>query len=485
VVDKQLAKDSAKARVVRHELEKFHGKKNPKAVAFAWPHLDSPDRFIRYAARIAIESQPVAEWQDRAIAETHTNAALTSLLALARLGGKDTQTPLLKALTKFPIDNLTESQKLEKLRVIELSFIRQGKPDEEIAKMGIEKLVRQYPAKSEWLNHELCELLIYLQAPDVVKKTLALLDAAPTQEEQIHYILHLRKLAAGWTLEDREHYFSWFNKDRAAELGGPTYHKGAGYYPWSKRKGEKPQHSAELLKWFTDADREYGDGSSFPKFIAGFKKDAIETLTEQEKTELADFISDKKPEDKPKPVAEHKFVKDWKMEDLQRSLGEVTHGRSFGRVKSTYTTAQCLACHRFGNEGGSVGPELTAVSSRFTHRDILESILEPSKVLSEQYQNTIITKKDGDDVIGRIAEETDQKVVVVINPLSQTRVEVMKSDIEKRVASKVSPMPEGLVNTFTKDEILDLIAYMESGGKEGAPAFAKKTGEASDQPKTQ
>lgn len=484
-VDKHLLKDAAKARELRHKLEQYQGKQNPKAVAFAWPYLDSPDRFIRYAARIAIESQPVAEWQDRALSETRTNAALTGLLALARLGGKETQDPLLTALKKFPLDNLTEEQQLDKLRVIELSFIRQGHPDTEMTKFAIEKLDPHYPAKSQWLNRELSELLIYLQAPDVVKKTLALLDAAPTLEEQIHYIVHLRKLTNGWTMEDREHYFSWFNRDRAADLGGQTHQPGVESYPWSGHKPDSALHTPEMLKWFADADRDYSDGSSYPKFIAGFRKDAIETLTASEKTELADFITDHKPEDKPKPMAEHKFVKAWKMDDLQPSLDEVTRGRSFANGKAVFTAAQCIACHRFGNEGGSVGPDLTAVSSRFTHRDILESILEPSKVLSEQYMNTIITKKDGDDVVGRIAEEDDQKVVVVVNPLSPIRVEVKKAEIEKRTLSKISPMPEGLVNTFSKDEILDLIAYVESAGKETAPAFARKTADAGGAPKTQ
>ena len=121
-----------------------------------------------------------------------------------------------------------------------------------------------------------------------------------------------------------------------------------------------------------------------------------------------------------------------------------------------------------------MGPELTAVASRFGHRDILESIIEPSKVISEQYQNTVVTKKDGDDVTGRIVEENDQKIVVVTNPLTQSKVEVLKSEIAKRTPSKISPMPEGLVNNLTKDEILDLIAYLESGGKETAAAFQKK-----------
>jgi len=50
----------------------------------------------------------------------------------------------------------------------------------------------------------------------------------------------------------------------------------------------------------------------------------------------------------------------------------------------------------------------------------------------------------------------------------------LKADIEKRAAAKLSPMPDGLVNNLTKDEILDLIAYIESGGKETAAAFQTK-----------
>lgn len=470
---KEELKVASKARELRHKIEHFQGRQDAKAIKFVWSYLNSEDRFIRYAARIAVESQPVAEWKDRALSETRTNAGITALLALARRSGKEAQRDLLMALTKFPLDNLSEEQQLEKLRVIELSFIRQGKPDPDLAQMAIEKLDRHYPAKSDRLNRELCELLIYLQAPDAVTKTLALLDAAPTQEEQIHYILHLRKVKTGWTIEQRQHYFSWFNRDHAGALGDPTYPNGSGYYPWSKRNGGKPMHSAELLKWFTDADREYGDGSSFPKFIASFKKDAIDSLSDAERTELEPFITDKKPVET-KPVVEHKFVKDWKMADLQPLLDQVTTGRSFAKGKEAFTAAQCIQCHRFGNQGGAVGPELTAISSRYGHRDILESILEPSKVVSEQYQNTVITKKDGDDVTGRVVEENDQKVVVVTNPLTQTKVEVLKSDIEKRTASKISPMPEGLVNNFTKEEILDLIAYLESGGKETVAAFEKK-----------
>ena len=127
-------------------------------------------------------------------------------------------------------------------------------------------------------------------------------------------------------------------------------------------------------------------------------------------------------------------------------------------------------CHRMGEEGGSVGPELTAVSSRFSRRDILESILEPSKVISEQYANTDITLNNGSTVSGRVVSETADKLVLRPSMLAPEMQEVSKADIKSREVSKVSPMPPGLVNLLTKDEILDLLAYFEaSGHAEGAP----------------
>src|SRR5258706_12705154 len=104
------------------------------------------------------------------------------------------------------------------------------------------------------------------------------------------------------------------------------------------------------------------------------------------------------------------------MGDLLPALDQVGKGRDFNRGKEAFEVAQCLACHRFGSEGGAAGPDLTAVSSRFKRQDILESILLPSKVISEQYAN--LTIRTADDVIeGRILQETDDKLIVLPNPL--------------------------------------------------------------------
>jgi putative heme-binding domain-containing protein len=123
-----------------------------------------------------------------------------------------------------------------------------------------------------------------------------------------------------------------------------------------------------------------------------------------------------------------------------------------------------------GDEGGSVGPDLTAISSRFSRQAILESILEPSKVISEQYANTDIVLKDGTMVTGRVVTDTDDKIVVRPSMLALDTKEINKADIKSREVSKISPMLPGLVNTLTKEEILDLLAYFESAGHaDGAP----------------
>jgi putative heme-binding domain-containing protein len=119
---------------------------------------------------------------------------------------------------------------------------------------------------------------------------------------------------------------------------------------------------------------------------------------------------------------------------------------------------------------------LTAASSKYSRKDILESIMDPSKVISDQYQNFNVIKKDGDDVTGRIVDENDQRIVVQPNPLSNERIEIKKADIAERRPSKVSPMPEGLLSQMTKEEILDLLAYVESMGKAKAANFRTLVG---------
>jgi len=196
------------------------------------------------------------------------------------------------------------------------------------------------------------------------------------------------------------------------------------------------------------------------------------------KKDLNDVIAAYTPpqdRERRRPPAPRQVVKNWKMDDALPLLAQVGKGRNFERGRRAYEAAQCLACHKMGNEGtGAGGPDLTAISSRFTPKDILESIIEPSKVISEQYQNLAVVRKNGETVVGRLLEENNDRLVLQPDLLKPDKVEVKKSDVQRRVPSKLSPMPEGLVNVLNQDELLDLMAYLESGGRRDHPAFARQ-----------
>ena len=303
---------AASARALRHQLESYHGKKDPRAVDFLWPHLGSQDRFISYAARIALEWQDLPLWTERVLAETNVDTGLVSLLALARCGGKDTQRDLLMALKKFPLDSLSITQKLEKLRVIELSFIRQGKPEPALAKLAIEKLNKIYPSDNEYLNRELSQILIYLESPDVVTRTLALLDKAKTQEEQIHYLFYLRNLQNGWTLEQRKHYFEWFRYLQKEGKDEISFHGGGAYHVWADQAKAAESHPPELVHWFKEAGRDYGDGASYTKYLKNIRKDAVTALSDQERIALGSLATEGSGWVAYQPTKDRHFVRDWK-----------------------------------------------------------------------------------------------------------------------------------------------------------------------------
>ncbi len=442
----------AKDRELRHSLEAFHGHADPKAVETVWPQLGSDDRFIAYAARIALESQPFAEWKDKALAESNPKAALVALLSMARLGGQDAKADLFKALAKFPMSSLDEEHQLNKLRVIEVAISRDGKPTAEDAKAIAAELDPLFPAKTWPLNRELSQILLALDAPDAVAKTVKALTSTTVQEEQIAYVLALRTITNGWTPELRKEYFTWWTQDR-----------------------NKATHPDYVTQWFTDAGINFNNGSSFAKFIGNFHNDAVKTLKPEETAALEPLLMAYTPQgNKPrKTTRKRELVKEWKMSDLEPHLAEVEKGRNFAQGKQVFEDAQCFLCHKFGNDGGATGPDLTAVSSRYKPEIILESIIEPSKVVSEQFQNYILELNDGDQLVGRILEEDKDKLVLQPNPLEPAKQIIKLTDIKARRPSKLSPMPQGLVNNFTDKEILDLMAYLESGGRKDAPNFKK------------
>ena len=154
------------------------------------------------------------------------------------------------------------------------------------------------------------------------------------------------------------------------------------------------------------------------------------------------------------------FVKNWKMADLEPALSELSEVRSLAVGKRAYDKAGCAQCHRFEGSGGSVGADLTGLAKRMNPREVLESILEPSRTIAEAYMMEQFSMSDGAVHLGQVQEETD--TVVRLQSLSATSapLTLAKALIESRKKLNLSNMPPGMVNTLTKKQILDLVAYL-------------------------
>jgi len=427
-------------RDLRHKLESFHGKKDPQAVATVWPYLADQDRAIRYAARIALEWQDVAEWRDKALSEKNPRIAIASLVALARLSGKDaihrkdkdpSPDPVLRgrmldALDGIDYAKLAYGDRLDLLRAHTLVLIRLGRPDAAAQERLIARFDPLFPAKRSEADSLLSRLLVYLEAPSAAAKGVAALRAAPTQEEQVELAVSLSSLKTGWTAPLREDYF----------------------------------------RWFTTAES-YRGGNTFSSSLRHVKANAVELLSAADRAALKPILEAKAVVKSPREaLAARPIVREWTLGELLPLVEKgIKNGRNFERGRQLFGAVGCSACHRFVNDGGSVGPELTGVSGRFSLHDLLESIVEPSKVVSDQYEATIIRKKDGDSVIGRIANLNNANVDVVEDMFDPGRmVSISRATIESMEPSAVSMMPEGLVNSLKVEEIQDLVAYLLSRG---------------------
>jgi putative heme-binding domain-containing protein len=165
-----------------------------------------------------------------------------------------------------------------------------------------------------------------------------------------------------------------------------------------------------------------------------------------------------------------KFIrprKEWKFEDLAAAVEETRDGRSFGNGKQMFQVANCVACHRLNGAGQEFGPDLTKLDPKLKPVDVLKDIIEPSFRINEKYYTYVFETESGKVVTGLILEETPEVVKVIEDPVAKTRPLLLKkSEIVGRKKSATSLMPKGLLDKLTRDEILDLVAYIWSRGDE-------------------
>ncbi|KAF0177956.1 MAG: Glucose/sorbosone dehydrogenase [Limisphaerales bacterium] len=409
--------------------------------------LERPDVYLRQAVRQLLERTGPERWKNDAIKEIRPDVSLQAWLALVRISKAE---PLLKArlierlvsLRLSDMDDappafnphqwpkLPEERQILALRAVALTFIRLGSPDETQRQATLNWLEPLYPNASPRVNQMLVELLVYLRSPQVIAKTVPLLRAATASEDLLLYPFYLRYARDGWTPDARRAVFAAL--DRAERLpGGRTY--------------------------FTS--------------IANVRKELLASLTPEERTALgtatAGSVSTRKAGETP-ALPPPRFVKDWKLADLEPRLSEVGKGRSHEGARTALLTAQCVHCHRVSHDpafpNSVIGPELLAVGARFSRRDLLLHIIEPSAVIDEKFRQTRLLLKDGDDVSGMVEREADNKLFVRPSPLEEKLIEVAATNVRERRLSEVSPMPGGLLNGLRLEQILDLLAYLEAAG---------------------
>lgn len=435
-------------RDLRLSLSAFHGKQDPKAVATVWPYLNHSDRFIRAAARTALEHQPLAEWQDKALAETDATRQLEALLALTRITGvcpthreegatvnTEMRDLLLSTMLKHDFAKLTKEQRLAHVRILQIVLNRFGNPDEATIAAIISQLDPSFPADSFELNWLLCETLAYLQAPATAAKGMALIAAAESQEPQIEYARSLRHLKVGWTKELRTQQLEWFLK--AANYNG---------------------------------------GASFSKFIEFIRNDSLATFTDAEESDLATLIERKPVKKSAIELSGEIFAgrtpKAWTLDELSAATSTGLQNRDFDNGRKMFGAGACFACHRFGNAGGMTGPDLTGAGGRYSPHDLLDQIINPSKEINEQFAPIIVTRENGDVLSGVVVNLSGDNITLntdLSDPNQRSNVD--RKTVKSIEPSKVSLMPPGLLMMLTQDEIMDLVAYTLSMGDKTNPMF--------------
>ena len=426
------------ARKRRQALEKFVQKgvqaANPKQLNQIWSALGAKDRGIRHAARVALEKQPVKNWKKKLSPEKNPVIASAAMIALARADSKSSSDVLTKAMTFDYRNEKNWQQRIDLLRSITLALTRGGQPQAEQKKSLIAWLDQIYPASTPEENRDLSAIMQFLQAPSAARKGMALLRSASGQEEQIGYALNLRHLKTGWTSLLRESYFKWFV--RAGSFKG---------------------------------------GARLSNYMDGIKKDAIASVEDWQMTDgLKKIIATKPQQTDPQFTFEPRsFVKNWTMKDMAAWVpGGVPGKRDFKNGRQMFGAGSCYACHRIAGEGGAVGPDLTSVGGKFGAYDLLESIVDPGKEISDQYGSSVFTTTDGTQLNGRIMNMRNNEYWVNTDMMKPSTVTKVKAEnLASIEPSPISMMPPGLINTMDKEDILDLMAYLIAGGKSDHELF--------------
>ncbi len=445
----------------RRRLEEFHGKRDEKAVETAGAYLGHDDRAIRFAARVAIESQLVQAWRQRVLNESRVRSKINGLIALARQDAPGNQPEVIASLGEIDTTRLSADQMLGMLRALELALAR-GEDEVRSQHEGVlQKLRARFPHENPRVNRELSRLLCYLGDRSMIGPVLEgmaddegsrpalgsgnfarnkkygeairdMLQAAPLVD-RMHFAQMLLWIDGGWTEEQRAEYFRLIADGAAHSKGG---------------------------HWYVE-------------FWNRIREIALDQMPDDQRKEYeaigATYATLFVEQDLPQPKGPGKK---WGLDELLAAVEDRLRDRDYQDGKKMYSAARCVSCHRFNGEGSSAGPDLSSIGQRFTVRDILDATVNPSKAVSDQYRVSIILTNDGRTLSGQVVSRDNERLSIATNlrrPSQTTSIGL--SDIDAEHPTTISTMPEDSLNPLNLDEVLNLLAYLISGGDNKHPVF--------------
>lgn len=410
------------ARRAAEGLVRMDFESRPDAARGAAPALLSllghTDRNVRFSASLALERVPLEAWGKLALGAALSTALSSGLVALAHRGA---DSELAEAAMDVAVQNVTGSagsidETLDAIRALHLVALRLGELGGARKETVGTWALSRFPGDDWRLGRELAILLAYTQPAGAVERILDAIQAGASREQQIHYAYCLRLLDGPWTDASVDRFSKWFGQA----------------FQWS-------------------------GGHSFPGYIEYFWEAWLKKLPEETRKALGDARAalakvqiplDTQPQPGSKSFDE---LLDFLANDPRARSGRPEAG------KKVFETLGCNRCHRVGDFGEGVGPDLTTVGQRFRADEILESIFHPSRVISDQYRGLLVVQKDGKVLVGMPAVRDNEKIVL-IQP-DTTRLTILEKDIDALGVPETSVMPEGLLGKASLEDLADLMAF--------------------------
>ncbi|NBT14564.1 MAG: heme-binding protein, partial [Planctomycetia bacterium] len=272
-------------RTLRRELEAFHKRMDEPTAAItkALPQLANPDRFVRSAARVALEHQPIELWQPQALAATDPDAIIAAAIAVAHQAEPSASPAVLAALDRIDPAALDIPGRIDLARAYELAIVRLGEPSAEARTRITGRLGPLFPSGDFDLDRELSSLLVALRAPGIVPRLVGML-AAPTQSAATTNLApseaDLRQL-----LERNAHYGGAVRASLEKRADLLQIHYAYVLRTVGEKEAWSPADRKGYYEWFARA-REWAGGNSFRKFLLNMETESLAHLTDTEKLAL-------------------------------------------------------------------------------------------------------------------------------------------------------------------------------------------------------